>query len=264
MNCRLLLPMLLLVVLAAGCSRPGPVLGEEKLARLLVDLELADAYATELRVQKFDTDSMRLDLRESVLAKHGVNEATLDTTLRWYGANLPKLIKVYERADSILADSLRAIDREEQMILAEAAGDSTQVWPLQPSIPMEGSQFFAFELPLDSTWKRGDVVEWTFALHNLRAEEVAVTLGANYADRAQTVNAFTVNRQSRDNPHYSLLLQLDRQKQARRVFGYIRVPLDSGRRVFIDSISLVRTRVVDDEYHTRRYKVHSLARAKAL
>lgn len=261
---RLLLPLLLVVFLAAGCSRPGPVLSEEKLARLLVDLELANAYASEQRIRKFDNDSIRLALRESVLAKHRVNEATLDTTLRWYGANLPQLIKVYERADSILADSLRAIDREEQMILAEAAGDSTQVWPLQPSIPLEGSQFFAFEVSLDSTWRRGDVVEWSFSLHNLRREEVAVTLGANYTDRAQTVNSFTINRQGRDNPHYSLLLQLDRQKQARRVFGYIRVPLDSGRRVFIDSISLVRTRVVDDEYHSRRYRVQSLTRAKAL
>ncbi|MDE6535020.1 MAG: DUF4296 domain-containing protein [Muribaculaceae bacterium] len=264
MNRRLLLPLLLILLIAAGCSRPGPVLGEEKLARLLVDLELANAYATEQRVQKFDNDSMRLALRESVLAKHGVNEATLDTTLRWYGANLPKLIKVYDRADSILSDSLRALDLEEQNILAAAAGDSTEVWPLRPSIPLEDAQFFAFELPLDSSWRRGDVVEWNLALHNLRNEEVAVTLGANYSDKAQTVNSFTVNRQGRDNPRFSLLLQLDRQKKARRVFGYIRVPLDSGRRVFIDSITLVRTRMIDDDYHSRRYRVQSISRKRGL
>lgn len=261
---RLLLPLLLLVLLAAGCSRPGPVLSEEKLARLLVDLELADAYSSEMRMYKFDNDSMRLALRESVLAKHGVNEATLDTSLRWYGANLPQLIKVYERADSILADSLHALDLEERMILAQAAGDSAQVWTLAPSIPLEGTHFFAFELPLDSAWKRGDVVEWSFALHNLRREEVSVTLGANYSDRAQSTDAYSITRQGRDNPHYSLLLQLDRQKQARKVFGYIRVPLDSGRKVFIDSIRLVRTRMVDDDYHSRRYRVQSLTRAKSL
>lgn len=262
---RLLLPLLtVLLLMAAGCSRPGPVLSEEKLARLLVDLELADAYAAEQLHRAFDNDSMRLALRESVLAKHHVNEATLDTSLRWYGANLPQLIKVYERADSILADSLRALEIEEQAQLAQAAGDSVQVWPLQPSIALEGAQFFAFELPLDSAWRRGDVVEWRFAIHNLRQEEVAVTLGANYTDRGQTVDAFTINRQGRDNPHYSLLLQLDRQKQARRVFGYVHVPLDSGRKVFIDSIQLVRTRMIDDDYHSRRYRVQSVSRAKGL
>ncbi|MBD5352762.1 MAG: DUF4296 domain-containing protein [Bacteroides sp.] len=261
---RLLLPLLMLTLLAAGCSRPGPVLSEERLARLLVDLELADAFVTEQRVQMFADDSMRLAMRESVLAKHKVNEATLDTSLRWYGANLPKLIKVYERADSILADSLRAIDREEQQLLVAAAGDSANVWRLDPSIPLEGSQFFSFEVSVDSSWRRGDVVDWSFALHNLRSEEVAVTLGANYNDRAQTVNSFTISRRGRDNPHYSLQLQLDRQKRATRIFGFIRVPLDSGRRVFIDSISLVRTRMVDDEYHSRRYRVSSLSRARAL
>lgn len=263
---RPLLPLLLMAALiVAACSRtPGPVLGEERMARLLVDLELADAYATEQRLQKFDTDSIRLALRESVLAKHRVNEATLDTSLRWYGAHLPRLIKVYERADSILSDSLRALDSEEFAVLAAAAGDSAQVWPLAPSIPLESSQFFAFELEPDSTWERGDVLEWKFAAHNLRREEVSVTFGVDYADKAATVNAQTISRESHDNPHFSLLLQLDRQKTAKRVFGYVRVPLDSGRRIFIDSITLTRTRMIEDDYHSRRYRLRTLTRFKPL
>ncbi|MDE6146021.1 MAG: DUF4296 domain-containing protein, partial [Muribaculaceae bacterium] len=81
MNLRRLLPLILVAALFAGaCSRkPDPVLGEEKMARLIADLELADAYASEQRLRKFDNDSIRLALRESVLAKHNVNEATLDT-----------------------------------------------------------------------------------------------------------------------------------------------------------------------------------------
>lgn len=263
---RFLFPLLLLaVILSSACSRrPAPVMREEKLARLLVDLELAYAYATEQRLQKFNTDSIRLALRESVLAKHNVNEATLDTTLRWYGAHLPRLIKVYERADSILADSLRVLEQEEYTALAVAAGDTTQIWSMAPSFPLEGSQFFSFEVLTDSTWERGDVVEWDFAIHNLRREEVSITLGANYVDRAQTVNVQNITREAHDNPHFSLLLQLDRNKQPRRVFGYVKVPLDSGRRVFIDSISLVRTRMIDDEYHSRRYRLNTLSRNEHL
>ncbi len=253
------------LIFISACSRtPGPVLDEKRMAHLLVDLQLADAQAREQRLHKFDTDSIRRELRESVLAKHNVNEATLDTSLHWYGAHLPQLIKVYERADTMLADSLRAIDAEELTAQSFAAGDSTELWHLAPSIVMDGNNFFAFEVPTDTTWKRGDVVEWKFTLHNLRKEPVNVVFGANYEDRAKTVNAQTINRENRDQNHYTLLLQLDRHKAAGRVFGYIQIPLDSGRRVFIDSISLTRTRMIDGEYNTRRYRLKTLGRAKPL
>lgn len=267
MNSHRLFPLLFFLTLSllSGCSRvPAPVMKEEKLAHLLVDLQLADAQATEQRLNKFDSDSMRQALRESVLAKHNINEATLDTSLRWYGANLPRLVKVYERADSMLADSLRAIDREEMAANRRAAGDSTHIWALSPSIAMEGREYLSFEVPVDSTWERGDVVEWSFVIHNLKQESVSVTLGANYEDRGRTVNAQTISRQNRDLNRYNLTLQLDRQKSAGRIFGFIRVPLDSGRRIFIDSISLTRTRLIDDEYHSRRYRLKIIGRGKPL
>lgn len=266
MNLRRLLPLILVAALFAGaCSRkPDPVLGEEKMARLIADLELADAYASEQRLRKFDNDSIRLALRESVLAKHNVNEATLDTSLRWYGAHLPSLIKIYERADSILSDSLRSIDLEERLALSEAAGDSVRVWPLAPSLALENTNFLAFEFDTDSTWERGDVIEWEFAIHNLRREPVSVTLGAEYMDRGQTVNAQNLTRENRDNNHYSLLLQLDRQKAPKRIFGYVRIPLDSGRKIFLDSITMTRTRMVEEDYHSRRYRLRILGRKKPL
>ena len=253
------------LILISACTRtPAPVLNEERMAHLLVDLQLADAQASEQRLHKFDSDSMRSALRESVLAKHKINEATLDTSLHWYGAHLPQLIKVYERADSMLADSLRAIDAEELMANSFAAGDSTQLWQLAPSIVMDGNNFFTFEVPADSTWERGDVIEWNFTLHNVRKEPVSVVFGANYEDRAKTVNAQVINRDNRDQNHYSLLLQLDRQKSAGRVFGYIQIPLDSGRRVFIDSISLIRTQQIESEYNSRRYRIKTVGRTKPL
>ena len=261
-----LFPLLLFLTLivAGGCARvPSPVLGEERMAHLLVDLQLADAQATEQRLYKFDSDSMRQALRESVLAKHKINEATLDTSLRWYGAHLPRLVKVYERADSMLADSLRAIDLEELAQSRRSAGDSTRIWSLAPSIAMEGDHYLSFEVPVDTTWEQGDAVEWSFVIHNLRNESVNVTLGANYEDRGQTVNVQTINRKNRDLNRYNLILQLDRQKPAGRIFGYIHVPLDSGRRIFIDSISLTRTRLIDDEYHSRRYRLKIIGRGKS-
>lgn len=263
-----LLPLLMPVaLLLMACSRtPGPVLGQEAMARLIADLELANAYALEQRLGNFGSDSMRLVLRESVLAKHGVNEARLDTSLRWYGHNLPRLLEVYDRVDSIIADSLARLDIEEKMAQATAAGDSVNIWPKRLSETIGGgTQFLAFEVETDSTWERGDVVEWTFSVHNLmRREQIRATLAADYANPGETFDATSIARELRDDNKINLTLQLDRQKSAKRIFGFIQIPIDSSRRVFIDSISMTRTRLVDEEYHSRRYRTRQLNRHKGL
>lgn len=256
------LPSLLLLALAVGaCTRvPDTVLEREEMARLMVDLELADAYASEQLMSSYASDSMRLLLRESVLAKHGVNEAKLDTSMRWYGRNLPKLQEVYDRMDSILADSLRALDMEIQAAMATASGDTIDVWQLPKSIVMtNGQQFVTFEIPCDTTWERGDVVQWDFAVHNnAKSHPITATIGASYCNRAKSIDAQT--KKSEHGQNVSITLQLDRQKQAEHLFGYIQLPIDSTERIFIDSISLKRTRMVENDYHQKRYRTRTYNR----
>lgn len=256
----------LLLALLVGCNRPPkPVLKQEAMAHLLVDLELADAYSTDQRLGTFAPDSMRLALRQSVLAKHHVNEATLDTSLRWYGRNLPLLLKVYDRMDSILADSLRVITRQEQLARAEAAGDTARLWPREPSIMLSHSrEFISFSLPVDSTWERGDVVQWSVSLHNLRKQSARMTLAVNYADRAATTELLSTLLNPRDGNRLQVTIQLDRQKSAREITGYIHIPIDSGLKVYADSITLIRTRDVAEEYGNRRYRLHNVRRHKPL
>lgn len=260
---RLLPALLLVTLLIAACTRvPDTVLPQEEMARLMVDLELADAYATDQRLGTFAADSMRLLLRESVLAKHGVNEAKLDTSMRWYGRNLPELQKVYDRMDSILADSLRALDQLAMQASLEASGDTVSLWPLQKSeVLTNGRQFIVFEIPQDSTWERGDVIEWQFAVHNnARLHPITASIGADYENRSRSIDVQSQRNEKGQSQHIKLLLQLDRQKQACRLFGYIQIPIDSSERVFIDSISLTRTRIVDSEYHQRRYRTKTFNR----
>lgn len=260
---RLLPALMILALIVGACTRvPDTVLPQEQMARLMADLELADAYATDQRLGQFATDSMRLMLRESVLAKHGINEAKLDTSMRWYGRNLPKLQEVYDRVDSILADSLRALDAQALQASIEASGDTIDLWPLQKSMVLTGGQqFLVFELPADSTWQRGDVIEWQFAVHNnAKLHPIAATLGSDYLNRSRTIDTQSQRIEKGQTQRMRLLLQLDRQKQAGSLFGYILIPIDSSERVFIDSIRLNRTRLVEAEYHQRRYRTRPLDR----
>lgn len=248
--------LLLVAIFALGaCNRrPGIVLDDERMARLLVDLELADAFTTDQRLSAYVADSARLDLRRSVLAKHGVNEARLDSSFRWYGEHLPDYVKVIERADSILADSLRALENEERIALTKAAGDSTDVWPLAPSLLFARnmpSDIVSFEIPADSSWKRGDVLTLTFALHNAQSR-VDATMAVDYANKNRTTDAIYGVVYPGDDARLEMKLQIDSLLSMKRVYGYLQLKPAEGERAFVDSIRLVRTRVVNDDYNRLR------------
>lgn len=253
------LPLLLLIsgaLLFAACDRTPPmVLGHEPMARLLVDLELAGALSLEQNVNGLNADSSRLALRSSVLAKHQVNEAVLDSSLRWYARHLPRYMAVLDRCDSMLADTMRLIEALNDADLARRAGDTAAIWPLAPSAVFADtrpSQLLAFEVPVDSTWQRGDVVRLTLALHNARSP-ISATLVADYLNRQQTTEAITTTLTPGDRNHLELTLQLDSTMSAGRIYGYLHMRTLPGERAFVDSIRLTRTRLLSEKYGDLRY-----------
>lgn len=260
---RLLLFPLLLLLLLTACERtPGPVMNREPLARLLVDLELAEAYSIRHNIGGSGVDSVRRVLRQSILAKHGVNEATLDTTLRWYGYHLPRFMRVMDRADSILADTLRRLDRAENIALRTAAGDSVDVWPIAPSALFsrsEPSSFLVFEIPVDSTWARGDVLTLKFNIDNAMSP-MSTTLAVDYADRIKTTDVVTVRQYIDDQRSFEVKLQLDSNMNSKLIYGYMHLEAKPGERAYVDSIRLIRTRLVSKDYNTIRRQTSRFSR----
>lgn len=259
---RLAAAVLLALTLGACSHTPEMVLGKEKMARLMADMELAEALGMDRRLGEFYTDSSRLELRRAVLAKHKINEAVLDSSLRWYGRNLPEFLEVIDRADTILGDSMRALDEMQQLAATSAAGDSVNLWSLAPSAVFartEPSDFVAFAVDADSTWRRGDVFTLEFALDNATTP-LSTTLGVDYGNRARLTETITERFYPGDRRRFELTLQLDSNISAKRVFGYFFLPAAEGERAFADSIRLVRTRLVPDSYNHLRYRVRGIRR----
>lgn len=258
-----LLVLFLTALLLAACDRtPGMVLKREPMARLLADLQLAEALSNEQRLSGYGPDSTRLALRRSVLAKHGTNEAVLDSSLRWYGAHLPRFMKVIDRADSILADSMRELERNEQRAIALAAGDSVDLWPAAPSAVFarsEPSTFLPFELPADSTWQRGDVFTLEFAFDNAMTD-ISATIAVDYLNRRETTEAMAVRQYPGDMRRMEVKLQLDSNISAERIYGYLQLKPAEGERAFVDSIRLIRTRLVSREYNDLRRPMFRISR----
>lgn len=249
-----LLPLLaLLLVLITACHRtPMGVPGQEQMARLLVDLHVADALADEQRTI-FDTDSIRQVLKESVLAAHGMTQEDLDAAYDWYGHNLTDYIKVYERADSIITDTLRAIDLRERVERLAQGGDTADVWPLPPAYVFSrraASDYLTFEVPHDSTWRRGDVYEFSARLVNSRSP-LQVTMAVEYMDDRRTLEVYDGGPVTADGP-VSLELRLDSTRTAARIYGFARLTPAEGEEAVLDSITLTRTRAVQERYGSMR------------
>lgn len=260
-----ILPLLTcMCLLLFGACKPTPetVLDEKAMAYLLSDLEMANAMSESQSLGAFHNDSLRLALRSSVLAKHGINEATLDSCLRWYGAHLPEYMKVIDLADSILSDTLQAFITNENTKIKLAAGDSLNMWPHAPSAVFARTQptdFITFEIAADSTWKRGDMFTLRMASDNTMSE-LKATLVVDYQNRQHTTDAVTSILNPGNKRRLEVKLQLDSNISAQRIYGYIQLSPKQGERAFIDSIKLMRTRLVVTDYNKYRRQTHRITR----
>lgn len=254
-----------MLLTSGGCgSGKGPeVIGSEEMARLIVDMQLADAFVMDQSLGIFSADSVRIAMRMAVLAKHSVSEAQLDSSYRYYGRHLSTLLKIYDRADAMLADSLAALEHEEHMLRASAAGDSVDVWPSAPSVVMAStglSEFFSVRIEADSTWLRGDQIIWEMSLDNARSPLYA-SLTVSYLGSERKMESVTgeilPNASVR---RLTLAVQTDSNVSIGSVIGYLRMPLAGGERAFVDSIRMVRTRLVGEDYNYRRRNLKTLRR----
>lgn len=97
-------------MLLVQCQRrPGDVISRDKMKEVTKDMVLAQSYIDN---QYNMPDSVKEAYFRSVLEKHGLSEEKYDSSLAWYGGNLPLLTKIYEqiieelKSEAILLDTL--------------------------------------------------------------------------------------------------------------------------------------------------------------
>ena len=97
--------ILLLIVLATSllaCDKtPGGVMSKNKMADLIVDLQLAESYI-ESHAQEFPNDSSRMVIKQSIFKKHGITQEDYDSSLVWYAHNMEDYIKALPYGDRFL------------------------------------------------------------------------------------------------------------------------------------------------------------------
>lgn len=119
MNKNLIYLLLLFCILFISCgegrskSRSG-ILSEKKMVELLVDTHLADAI---LYVDNSRSDEKRdkaLFYYPSVLEKHGISKAQMDSSVAWYMRNPAAYARIYQQVVKNLESRQAAEKKPEQ------------------------------------------------------------------------------------------------------------------------------------------------------
>ncbi|MCM1448874.1 MAG: DUF4296 domain-containing protein [Clostridiales bacterium] len=245
-----LLPLLLLILVLAACSKtPGGVLPPDEMAQLLADVYRGESVI-EFERNTYSNDSMKKVVKQSVLLAHDMTQEDFDSSMSWYGRNIEEYVKVCDQAVELLQEESNNIPDDptgSNQILV--AGDSAQVWSLPRFYHITSatpSRYLTFRLSPDDTWEAGDEYTLQFKLLNARSE-VNTAIAVDYDDnRTEFIRA----RQDQEGWFHNTL-RLDSTRTARALYGYLLFNPAEGENIYLDSVSLVRTRVNDIRYRSR-------------
>ncbi len=244
-----LISIVLLIMIVIGCnSTPDYVIPPEKMARVLADIHIGESVA-EINRSDYREDSLKKALKQSIYIKHGITAEDVDTSFVWYGHHIEEYIKVYDQVIEILEKDIKHIGTLADDVQITVAGDSADAWNgirhyiLSHESPNE---YISFSINKDDNWDKGDRYQWQMKMFNNRSL-LSWSLFADYEDGTTEY----CNEIGKGEGWNEISLIADSTKVATRIYGVARVDLVPGERVFIDSISLIRTRLNPVGYHSR-------------
>jgi len=239
----LIVPALFLTYLFYACStRPSYVLSESKMEKVLYDLYLADAEINS-NYAIFSSDSARKqELLNSVLKKHKITEAVLDTSLAWYAGHLETYLKINDNLNKRFTKDAETLRKQEGIAQTNKSVNS-EAWVL----PVKKERFLlrASDLPSNVyTFKADTVVSWYGGSYELQFHILGVstllrpvvTLCVQCTDTA-FVKRDTISR----NGLFLTFVDINQGKQAKRLYGSIYFPqVNSATTIFFHDFTLTR------------------------
>lgn len=273
---------LLLVLSLLSCDRtPRGVISMNKMADLIVDLQLAEAYI-ESHSRDFETDSSKLVLKQSILKKHGLTIQEYDSSLVWYSHNMEDYIKAHDKAIGKLKERYDKLDKSkghqrqnEMMADVEMPGepthnpvpgsavqprpgkalhklstdsksDTADVWTGPRSYLLtQGAKrgFIPFDIVPDNHNRSGDRYQLAYKL--LRGgNEFKVCLSVDYTDGSTS----QIARGTNSDGWVTVDVQSDTARQVRRIYGYVSYDIKRGQVAYVDSLMLMRTHLNKSNY----------------
>lgn len=254
--------LLLCVLMLVGCSKtPDYVISENAMVELLSDLYKAEAMMEDDN-SKYNSDSSKLVLRQSVFLKHNVDQEKFDTSLIWYAHNLDVYGKVNEDVIEKLEKEKNKLSKAEISTVATMAsgdvkpsvpryrnvGDTADIWGGVRTwllLPGFNRNAITFDVKPDRENMRGDVYELALKICNIR-KPIKLFVGVDYKDGS---TSYQQKNYSVDGWH-RCKIQSDSVRDVKRIYGYIMYNPTAYYVSYLDSVELIRTHLDRTTYNT--------------
>jgi len=231
-----------LTLLFFACSnRPSYVLSENKMENVLYDIHLAEAEINN-SLNTLPADSARRqELLNSVLKKHKITEAVLDTSLVWYSGHLDKYYKINNKLINRYTEAAKILKHQEELatkksVIAESDGFVLPVEKERFLLRISDLPNNVYTFKADTILERsGGAYELQFNILGVSASlNPVVTLCIQCTDTA-FVKCDTISR----NGLFTSSIDILQEKQAKALYGSIYFPkTHSGMGIFIQDFIL--------------------------
>lgn len=270
--------LLTIVMFLVSCDRtPSGVMSVNKMADLIADLQLADAYI-DSHISEFNSDSSKQVIKQSVFKKHGITQQDYDSSLVWYAHNMEDYIKAHDKAIGKLKEQYDKIDKggngeSKELTINEggkaiheagvpqnvtksrtkrlqkignAAGDTIDLWTGKRYYMLaQGAKrgFVTFDVQPDADYKPGDRYQLAYYLTRGN-NEFKVSLNVDYTDGATS----QIARGTNSDGWVIIDVQSDTARHVRRIYGYVSYDIKRGQTAYVDSLMLLRSRLNKTNY----------------
>lgn len=248
MKANVLLSLLALTLLICACTRrPDGVLNDKKMASVVTDMELAEAYLETLPATK--ADDQRDQVVQYVLRKHGVSRQDFDSTMSWYGRNVDAYYEMCAIAEKQMQKRKKQVAGNSSVEI-----ETSDFWPYERQAflsSLSGTKSMIFEIPT-AELESGSRLNLKFNISDPASS--SMILGVEYDNGSISYLSRRIGEQKRAD----MTIQTDSSRSVTRIFGNYTI-LDSTKLpVWIDSIYLSALPFDSLEYH----KIHSQRSSK--
>ena len=245
--------LLAVVMVACKVERPGYVLSDGVMEKVLYDYHIAKAMGENL---DYNEQYKRTLYLNAVFKKHNITQAQFDTTMAWYARHPEVVNEVYdivrERLMASRENYNHLVSLRDGKPTRSKAGDSIDVWiwdriHMLSGMPLDNKLMFT--LPSDDNYQASDTIKWTVGFNFLSEQLVDTTKRPIMAMQVAYAKDTIVSALCRiDSSQVAqLVLQADTLGDIKELRGFIYYPTNQPKQtLLIDSVSLMRHHQTND------------------
>jgi hypothetical protein len=240
------------VLAATSCSdRPDGVLDKEQMTAFLVDFHKGEAVVN-FQQGLYHNDSLKKIVKQSVYAKYGVTSAQVDSSLSYYGHHMEDYLEIYDDVIAQLETDVAQGDAGPSRV--HAAGDSVNLWIDASRFRMDGKtplRVLTYNVSAGNDSKPGDTYQLQYkivsATHTSQRPEIETTIIGEYATGDMEYRIANTG----SDGWVKMQFIADSTQVLDKVFGSVKFKIAPQTVMYIDSMALIRTRLIPENYHQR-------------